>query len=100
MRQKPCAQLMVTITIVSESMKHRETFEDRLEQMSSTTLEMMARIKERQAEELESQGIRSKNNSRVAIRIRFILEGRGYCLSPALDTSSTVNYAHRGRGLR
>lgn len=90
---------MISITIVSKSMKYRETFEDRLHLLSSTTLDMMARIKERQAEELESEGIRSKNNSRVAIRIRLILEGRGY-ISPPPAKSTTVNYTHRRRGPR
>ncbi len=82
-------------------MKYRETFEDRLELLSSTTLDEMARIKERQADELESDGIRSKNNSRVAIKIRFILEQRGW-VSPAgkikTKKSSTKSYTHSRRG--
>lgn len=81
----------------------RETFEDRLHLLSSTTLDEMARIKERQADELESEGIRSKNNSRVAIKIRFILEQRGWS-SPAgkakKKKSSTKNYTHRRPGAR
>jgi hypothetical protein len=80
----------------------RENFEDRLHLLSSTTLEMMARIKERQADELESMGIRSKNNSRVAIKIRLILEQRGYyprCSPTAKKKkSTTANYTHRRRG--
>lgn len=95
--------MMIAITIVSKSMKSRETFEDRLHLLSSTTLDLMARIKERQADELESEGIRSKNNSRVAIKIRFILEQRGW-KSPAVKAkkkkSSTINYTHRRPGAR
>lgn len=89
---------MVSITIVTETMYMRQTFEDRLEKMSSTTLEMMAFIKESLAEEMESRGIRSKNNVRVAIRIRMILDDRMRRHSPAGQMkSSTTQLSGRGK---
>lgn len=66
--------------------------------MSSTTLEMMAFIKESLAEEMESRGIRSKNNVRVAIRIRMILDDRMRRHSPAGQMkSSTTQLSGRGK---
>lgn len=89
---------MVSITIVTETMHMRQTFEDRLKKMSSTTLEMMAFIKESLAEEMESRGIRSKNNVRVAIRIRMILDDRMRRHSPAGQMkSSTTQLSGRGK---
>lgn len=89
---------MVSITIVTETMYMRQTFEERLEKMSSTTLEMMAFIKESLAEEMESRGIRSKNNVRVAIRIRMILDDRMRRHSPAGQMkSSTTQLSGRGK---
>lgn len=81
---------MVSITIVTETINMRQTFEDRLEEMSSTTLEMMAFIKESLADEMESRGIRSKNNARVALRIRMILDDRMRRHSPAVRVKSST----------
>jgi hypothetical protein len=87
---------MVSITIVIASTNMRQTFEDRLELLSSTTLDNLATAKEHLAEQLESQGIRSKNNSRVAIKIRVILEKRGWHRSPAgTRKSSTTRLSGR-----
>jgi len=89
---------MVSITIVTETINIRQTFEDRLEKMSSTTLELMAFIKDSLAEEMESRGIRSKNHVRVAIRIRIILDDRMRRHSPAGQMkSSTTQLSGRGR---
>ena len=83
-------ELVVSITIVTASINMRQTFEDRLEKMSSTTLEMMAFIKEILTDEMESRGIRSKNNARVALRIRMILGDRMRRLSPAVCSKSST----------
>jgi len=76
--------------MVIKNKKMHKTFEDRLEDMSSATLEVLATTKDHLAEELESQGKRSKNNSRVAIRIRMILEQRGYYASPTVSVKSSI----------